>query len=72
MKWLLTTGADVDAAAVRRELEAVGGSLDARDPIPLAGDEQVFYGKGPEDLHERLKAASIPIAASPDSEMELY
>ena len=71
-KWLLTTPADADAEGVRREVEAVGGKLDPRDPVPLEGAEQVFLAEGPEDLHERIKRAKIPIKADPDAEIGLY
>lgn len=73
MKWLLTTPADLDLDGVRQEVEAVGGKLEAREPVPLGENEQVLYAEGPEDLHERLKKATrLPIEASPNSDLKLY
>jgi hypothetical protein len=72
MKWLLTTPADLDLDGVRQQVEAVGGKLEAREPVPLGENEQVLYAEGPEDLHQRLKAGRLPIEASPNSDLELY
>jgi hypothetical protein len=72
MKWLLTTAANVDVEAVERELEAVGGKLERRDPMPLGEDEQVLYAEGPEDLRHTLTRSKLQIKVSPSSRYELY
>ena len=72
MKWLLTTAADVDLDALREEVEAAGAKLEERDPVPLDEQEQVVYAEGPDDLHERLSKASLPLRVNPSSPMELY
>lgn len=72
MKWLLTTPDDLDVDLVRREVEAVGGRLEPRKPVPLSGGERVLYAEGPEDLPARLGAAGLPIEVSPNSEVTLY
>lgn len=72
MKWLLTTPTDVDVDELRREVEAAGGKLEERRPVPLEGDEQVLYAEGPEDLRKRLDATPTPVKANPSSRPELY
>jgi hypothetical protein len=72
MKWLLTTAADIDTEAVERELEAVGGKLETRDPVPLGESEQVLYAEGPEDLRHTLSRSKLGIKVSPSSKYELY
>jgi hypothetical protein len=72
MKWLLTTATDIDTKAVERELEAVGGKLEGRDPVPLGEDEQVLYAEGPEDLRLALGQSKLRIKVSPSSKYELY
>lgn len=72
MKWLLTTSNEVEVRAVRREVEAAGGSLESEDPVPLGEKERVLYAQGPDDLPARLASASSLIKISPSSEMDLY
>ena len=72
MKWLLTTATSIDTEAVERELEAAGGKLIPRAPVPLGEDEQVLYAEGPEDLHHVLRRSKLQIKVSPSSKYELY
>lgn len=72
MKWLLTTPADIDLESLRREIEAAGATLESRDPVPLDGQERVFYADGPDDLRERLSKTSMPVRVHRSSRMELY
>jgi hypothetical protein len=72
MKWLLTTPVDADLESLRTEVEAAGAKLEEVDPVPLDEGEQVLYAEGPDDLHERLANASVPVRAHPNSPMELY
>jgi hypothetical protein len=72
VKWLLTTPAEIDTASLRQEVEAAGGKLEERDPIPLDKGEQVVYAEGPDDLGKRLDKTELPIRVNPSSPMELY
>jgi hypothetical protein len=72
VKWLLTVPADLDLESLKREVEAAGGTLESRDPVPLDEGEQVVYGEGPDDLHERLSKTDMPIKANRSTPMEPY
>lgn len=72
MRWLLTTPAEIDPEQVRREVEAAGGKLETREPIPLDPGDQVLYAEGPDDLDARLQGSQLPIKVNPESEPEPY
>ena len=56
MKWLLTTGKDVDEARVAGWLRNWGCPSQAIPPaIPLGEDEKVFEVDGPSDLRDRAQ-----------------
>jgi hypothetical protein len=68
----LVTTSTGDLDQLRKDVEACGGVVDAAQPIPLEGNEQVVEVEGPNDLPEKLAKNPAVRKVSPDSDIEFY